>query len=82
MILFSVLWRPMTRNAAIAGMVSGAITVVVWKQLSGGWFDVYELLPGFIIASLMIYLVTKMDKSNNAEPEALFDSVTMKLGKS
>lgn len=81
-ILFSVLWRQMTRNAAIAGMVSGAVTVVTWKQLSGGWFDVYELLPGFVIASLMIYLVTKIDKSNNAEPEALFDSVTMKLGKS
>ena len=77
-VLFSVLWRQTSRNGAVAGMIAGAVTVVVWKQLSGGWFDVYELLPGFIISSLVIYLVSKFDQSN---PEAaeLFDEVNSKL---
>lgn len=77
-VLFSVLWRETSRNGALAGMVAGAVTVVVWKQLSGGWFDVYELLPGFVISSLAIYLVSKMDKGNQ-EAEALFDEMNAKL---
>ena len=38
-------------------LISGGITVVVWKQLSGGLFDVYELVPGFVLSALVI-LVT------------------------
>ena len=76
--LFSVLWRETSRNGALAGMVAGAVTVVVWKQLSGGWFDLYELLPGFVISSLAIYVVSKMDQGNQ-EAEALFDEMNAKL---
>ena len=77
-VLFSVLWRETSRNGALAGMVAGAVTVVVWKQLSGGWFDLYELLPGFVISSLAIYVVSKMDQGNQ-EAEALFDEMNAKL---
>ena len=77
-VLFSVLWRETSRNGALAGMVAGAVTVVVWKQLSGGWFDLYELLPGFVISSLAIYVVSKMDRGNQ-EAEALFDEMNAKL---
>ena len=77
-VLFSVLWRETSRNGALAGMVAGAVTVVVWKQLSGGWFDLYELLPGFVISSLAIYVVSKMDRGNQAA-EALFDEMNAKL---
>ncbi len=34
-VLFSVMWSRMTRNGALAGMVIGALTVIVWKQF--GW---------------------------------------------
>ncbi|MBD3648540.1 MAG: sodium/proline symporter PutP, partial [Pseudomonadales bacterium] len=44
-VLISIYWREMTRNGALAGMITGAVTVVVWKQLEGGLFDIYELLP-------------------------------------
>ncbi|MEL0066840.1 MAG: sodium/proline symporter PutP [Gammaproteobacteria bacterium] len=77
-VLFSVLWRETSRNGALAGMVAGAVTVVVWKQLSGGWFDLYELLPGFVISSLAIYVVSKMERGNQ-EAEALFDEMNAKL---
>ncbi len=35
-VLFSVMWSRMTRNGALAGMIIGAVTVIVWKQ-STGW---------------------------------------------
>ena len=55
-ILFSLFWRRMSKEAALAGMVSGTVTVLVWKQLEGGIFELYELLPAFLIASLAIWL--------------------------
>ncbi len=36
-VLFSVMWSRMTRNGALAGMIIGALTVIVWKQISAGW---------------------------------------------
>jgi sodium/proline symporter len=59
-IILSLFWRGMTRNGALAGIVIGALTVVVWKQLSGGMFDMYEILPGFIFCAIAIVVVSKM----------------------
>jgi len=58
-ILFSLFWKQMTARAAMIGMGLGAVTVVVWSNLQGGLFDLYELLPGFIFSSLAIIIVTR-----------------------
>lgn len=58
-IILSLYWRGMTARGAFAGVVVGALTVVVWKQLSGGWFDLYELVPGFALSWLAIWLVSR-----------------------
>jgi len=58
-------WKGMTRNGALAGIVSGAITVLIWiyapitidGQSLSSWM--YEIVPGFIVCSLAIYLVSK-----------------------
>ena len=52
----------MTYKAAIAGVLSGGIIVLIWKQFSGGIFDLYEIVPGFIISSLFILLISYIDK--------------------
>ena len=59
-ILFSLFWRKMTAVAAIAGMIGGALTVVVWSNLSGGLFDLYEIVPGFVLASSIIVVVSTL----------------------
>ncbi|HIF9217431.1 TPA: sodium/proline symporter PutP [Photobacterium damselae] len=51
-LLLSLFWARMNRNGALAGIIVGAVTVVVWKQLTGGIFDLYEMVPGFIFASI------------------------------
>ncbi|WP_432453995.1 MULTISPECIES: sodium/proline symporter PutP [unclassified Agarivorans] len=58
-ILLSLFWKDMNRNGALAGVVIGGVTVVLWKQLEGGIFDLYEIVPGFILASAAIILVSK-----------------------
>lgn len=62
-VLLSLTWRRMTRNGALAGMVAGAVTVVVWANLDGGLFDVYEILPGFVISTVAIAIFSLLDSS-------------------
>ncbi len=73
-ILFSLFWKRTTSFAAICGMVCGGITIIVWKNwLSGGIFDLYELLPGFVIASLVIFFVSIFGKTPDESITAIFD---------
>ncbi|MEP4556550.1 sodium/proline symporter PutP [Cobetia amphilecti] len=68
-ILLSLFWRGMTRNGAIAGLLVGALTVAIWKPLSGGpleIFDMFEVVPGFLFALIAVVIVSRM----NAEPAA------------
>ena len=57
-VLFALYWPATTRNGALAGMLTGAVTVVVWKQLDGGIFDLYELLPAFLLSCVAIALTS------------------------
>ncbi|USH04913.1 sodium/proline symporter PutP [Grimontia kaedaensis] len=59
-LLLSLFWKDMNRNGALAGVIVGGVTVVVWKQLTGGIFDLYEIVPGFILAGVAIIAVSKM----------------------
>ena len=61
LMLFSLFWKRTTRAGAVAGMVSGGAMVFIWNYLVkplGGVFGIYELLPAFIVSSLMIVIVS------------------------
>jgi sodium/proline symporter len=73
-ILASLFWRKSTKNGAIAAMVGGFLTVIIWKQLSGGIFDVYELLPGFILASILMIVFSLLDKHPDPKMLEEFDA--------
>ena len=61
-ILASIFWKRTSRRGIIAGMVAGGLTIILWRQLSGGLFDLYELLPGFIAGSIMLVLFSLSEK--------------------
>jgi sodium/proline symporter len=67
-IILSLFWRRLTRNGAAAGLVLGAVTVVVWKQLEGGIFDLYEIVPGFVLCALAAVGVSLAEQ---ADPEVV-----------
>ena len=71
-VLISLVWKRMTRNGALVGMLVGAITVVVWKEFIG--LGLYEIIPGFIFASVAIYLVSLMDKAPADSIQQRFDA--------
>jgi sodium/proline symporter len=58
-ILLSLYWARMTGAGALAGIVTGGATVVIWKSLEGGWFDLYEIVPGVVLSSLAIVIVSR-----------------------
>lgn len=68
-VLLSLYWRGMNRNGALAGILVGGITVVVWKQLTGGWFDLFEIVPGMILSTLAIVIISKI--TGGAEQKVL-----------
>ncbi|CAK9885180.1 MAG: Sodium/proline symporter [Candidatus Erwinia impunctatus] len=76
-ILLSLFWKRMTRNGALAGMLVGSVTVVVWKnyvpslfiKLIPGyadWSGLYEIIPGFILAMLAIVLFSYIGSKPSA----------------
>ncbi|WMC11180.1 sodium/proline symporter PutP [Oceanimonas pelagia] len=78
-LLFSLYWRNMNRNGALAGVLVGGVTVVVWKQLSGGLFDLYEIVPGFVFASVAIVLVSVLTGGASRSVTARFDRYRQQL---
>nr|WP_288355995.1 sodium/proline symporter PutP [uncultured Pseudomonas sp.] len=59
-VILSLVWKGMTRNGALAGMVVGAATVVLWKNFIG--LGLYEIIPGFILATLAIVVFSKIGR--------------------
>jgi sodium/proline symporter len=70
-IVLSLYWPRMTRNGALAGMLVGGLTVILWKQGSGGLFELYEMVPGVLLSTLAIWMVSGLQEvqdSGSAAP--------------
>ncbi|MGM0587582.1 MAG: sodium/proline symporter PutP [Bacteroidota bacterium] len=74
-VILSLFWRRMTKNGALAGIITGAATVIIWKQLTGGMFDIYEILPGFILGMLAIIVVSLLEDEPSATIQEEFDAI-------
>lgn len=70
-ILISLIWPRMTRNGALAGMIVGAVTVVVWKHFA--WFGLYEIIPGFAFAAIAIVLFSLLSRKPSTSIEKRFN---------
>ena len=57
-ILLSLFWKTMDKSSALIGMISGGLTVIIWKNIDliHPLFELYELVPGFLIATVCIVL--------------------------
>jgi sodium/proline symporter len=74
LIVFSLFWRKMTALSAVVGMLLGAITVVIWSNLSGGIFDLYEIVPGFLLSSLAIVGISLLRPETKPSTLAQYDA--------
>lgn len=70
-VLISLYWKRMNKWGALAGMVSGAATVIIWEQIKA-LEEVYEIIPGFIVCTAAIFIVSLLTTKPPAEVEAEF----------
>lgn len=72
-VILALTWKRLTRNGALAGMIVGAVTVLVWiyaPVLPGGAAlssVIYEIVPGFLLCGLAAVLVSLADKAPPAD---------------
>jgi sodium/proline symporter len=72
-VIGSLYWKKMTRNGALAGMITGAVTVLIWIYapitIDGQSLStvMYEIVPGFILSSMVIYVVSNMAPQDDAQ---------------
>ncbi len=78
-LLLSLFWKRMNFAGALAGIITGGVTVVVWKQLSGGLFDVYEIVPGIVFATVAIVVFSLMTSEPSEEITEEFKQVEAAL---
>lgn len=75
-VILALYWRKLTAQGAVAGMVVGAVVVGLWGNVSGGpggIFDLYEILPGFLLNLAVAVGVSNATYSPNAEIDKEFD---------
>jgi sodium/proline symporter len=80
-VIGSLYWKKMTRNGALAGMITGAVTVLIWIYapitIDGQSLStvMYEIVPGFILCSLVIYVVSNMAPQDDVKVLAKHDEM-------
>ncbi len=80
-VLFALFWKRSNSQGILAGLVAGGAMVFIWKfgiAKLGGAFAIYELLPAFVVASVVIIVVSLLTEKPSAEIEAIFDEVNRK----
>ncbi|MDE5605456.1 MAG: sodium/proline symporter PutP [Eubacterium sp.] len=73
--LFSLFWKRTNKWGAMAGMISGGITVIAWHYAEGGIFSLYELLPAFVVSCIFIVVVSLLTKAPEKEIVEEFEDV-------
>lgn len=74
-LILSLYWKRMTRNGALAGILVGGLTVVIWKQLEGGLFDLYEIVPGCVFSLLTVLTVSLIGREPDRAIQEEFEAV-------
>lgn len=72
-VLLSLFWRRLTAKGAVAGIVGGAVTDVLWLVFLSAGTGIYELFPGFVVGMICAIIATLADKQPDQEVFELFD---------
>lgn len=87
-ILLSLFWVRLTRNGALASMLSGATTVLFWiyspMTIGGESLSavIYEIVPGFIVATIVAIVVSKFDTAPSSAISERHDRIASLMGRS
>lgn len=78
-VILSLYWRKLSVAGTVSGMITGAVTVGVWGNISGGIFDLYEILPAFLLNLLVTVVVSKLTYREDQRVQRDFDAALEEL---
>jgi sodium/proline symporter len=87
LVIISLLWDKMTKASAIAGMLAGTITVLIWIFLpidaEGTVLSsyIYEIIPGFLVSAAVIVLMSVTMPNEKTDLSELFSQFTHRYKK-
>ncbi|MGE7762844.1 sodium/proline symporter PutP [Peribacillus sp. NPDC097895] len=77
-ILLSLYWKRMTKWGALAGMIVGTATVIVWEMIDK-FAEVYEIIPGFIAGSIAVVIFSLLSDKPCKDIEEEFNQAIKNL---
>ncbi|GGI12765.1 sodium/proline symporter PutP [Gottfriedia solisilvae] len=80
-ILLSLFWKRMTRWGALAGMIVGALTVMIWISVDAikEAINLYEMVPGFFFSLIAVIIVSLLTSNHSRKIEEQFDEMEKRL---
>ena len=78
-LILSLYWKRMNATGALAGILVGGMTVVLWKEMHGGLFDLYEIIPGILASIAAIVFFSYVGKKPSEEVSQCFESVVRRV---
>lgn len=80
-VLCALFWKRSNKWGALCGMVTGGAMIFIWKYgiaKLGGVFAIYELLPAFILATVVNVIVSLVTAAPSNDIVATYDKVNAK----
>ena len=74
-ILLSLYWKRMNVWGALAGIIVGAVTVIIWISNEALKGFMYEMIPGFILSLVAIIIVSTLTAKPSINVETEFDEM-------
>ncbi|WP_141554329.1 sodium/proline symporter PutP [Virgibacillus ndiopensis] len=78
-VLLSLYWKRMTKWGALAGMIVGGITVIIWLNIPGLSDFLYEIIPGFILSLVAVIVVSLLTKDPEKQVQEQFEKMEQKM---
>ena len=85
LVILSLMWRRMNYQGALAGMVVGALTVIIWVyggiEIGGVPANdaIYSIMPGFVFSAIATVVVSLMTAPPSTKIMAEFDDMQRQL---
>ncbi|YCI77630.1 sodium/proline symporter PutP [Bacillus sp. R1-10] len=77
-VLLSLYWNRMTKWGALAGMIVGTATVIVWDMIDK-FAEIYEIIPGFIAGSIAVVVFSLLSAKPTKDIEEEFNQAIKNL---
>ena len=68
-VILSLYWKRTTRYGIMAGMITGAVVIIIWYYFLEKITGLYELIPAFLCSMITIIVVSLLTRKSTSDKE-------------